>query len=121
VGRSPYPERIDPETWEDEYALLTRPGMVEIHLDLFYDYRTNVASYPAWQAYLREHQPPTLVVWGRHDLSFTVAGALAFGEDVREADIHLLDAGHFALDEAAVQIADLVRRFLAMRVHPPKL
>jgi pimeloyl-ACP methyl ester carboxylesterase len=120
VGRSPYPERIDPQTWEDEYALLTRPGMVEIHLDLFYDYRTNVASYPAWQAYLREHQPPTLVVWGRHDLSFTVAGALAFGEDVPEADIHLLDAGHFALDEAAVQIADLVRRFLAMRVHPPK-
>jgi pimeloyl-ACP methyl ester carboxylesterase len=115
VGRSPHPEWIDPDTWESEYAFLTRPGMVDIHLDLFHDYRTNVASYPRWQAYLRERQPPTLVVWGKHDLSFTVAGAVAFGEDVATAEVHLLDAGHFALDEAAPQIAELIRSFFARR------
>ncbi len=118
VGRSPEPERIDPDTWESEYAFLTRPGMVDIQLDLFYDYRTNVASYPKWQAYLREHQPPTLVVWGKHDLSFTVAGAVALGEDVASAEVHLLDAGHFALDEAAPKIAELIRDFFARRVGP---
>lgn len=115
VGRSPHPERIDPETWESEYAFLTRPGMIDVQLDLFHDYRTNVASYPKWQAYLREHQPPTLVVWGKHDLSFTVAGAVAYGEDVASAEVHLLDAGHFALDEAARQIADLIRGFFDRR------
>src|SRR6267142_1223385 len=115
VGRSPHPERIDPETWESEYALLIRPGMIDIQLDLFHDYRTNVASYPKWQAYLRDVQPPTLVVWGKHDPSFTVAGAVAYGEDLPEAEIHLLDAGHFALDEAAPQIADLIRGFFAVR------
>jgi len=115
VGRSPHPERIDPATWESEYALLTRPGMIDIQLDLFHDYRTNVASYPKWQAYLRDVQPPTLVVWGKHDPSFTVAGAVAYGEDLPEAEVHLLDAGHFALDEAAPQIADLIRGFFAVR------
>jgi pimeloyl-ACP methyl ester carboxylesterase len=115
VGRSPHPERIDPETWESEYALLIRPGMIDIQLDLFHDYRTNVASYPKWQAYLRDVQPPTLVVWGKHDPSFTVAGAVAYGEDLPEAEVHLLDAGHFALDEAAPQIADLIRGFFAVR------
>jgi pimeloyl-ACP methyl ester carboxylesterase len=115
VGRSPHPERIDPDTWESEYALLTRPRMVDIQLELFHDYRTNVASYPKWQAYLRDARPPTLVVWGRHDLSFTIAGALAYGDDVPEAEVHLLDAGHFALDEAAPQIAELIRSFFAVR------
>jgi len=115
VGRSPHPERIDPETWESEYALLTRPGMVDIHLELFHDYQTNVASYPKWQAYLRAVRPPTLVLWGKHDLSFTVAGAVAYGEDVPEAEVRLLDAGHFALDEATPQIAELIRSFLSRR------
>ena len=82
---------------------------------LFHDYRTNVTSYPKWQAYLRDVQPPTLVVWGQHDPSFTVAGAVAYGEDVPGAEVHLLDAGHFALDEAAPQIAELIRRFFAVR------
>jgi pimeloyl-ACP methyl ester carboxylesterase len=118
VGASPHPDRIDPETWEDEYAFLARPGMVDIQLELFHDYRTNVASYPRWQAYLRERQPPTLVVWGRHDLSFTVAGAVAYGDDVPDAEVHLLDAGHFALDEAAPQIAALIRDFFEGRASP---
>jgi len=115
VGKSPHPERIDPETWESEYAFLSRPGMIDIQLELFHDYRSNVASYARWQAYLRQHQPPTLVVWGKHDLSFTVAGALAYGEDLPEAEVHLLDAGHFALDEAGAQIAELIRGFFALR------
>jgi pimeloyl-ACP methyl ester carboxylesterase len=112
VGTSPHPERIDPDTWTDEHAFLSRPGMDRIQLELFYDYRTNVASYPRWQAYLRERQPPLLVVWGKYDPSFTVAGALAYGREVPEAEIHLLNAGHFALDEALGIIAALSRRFL---------
>jgi pimeloyl-ACP methyl ester carboxylesterase len=96
-------------------SVLTRPGMVDIQLDLFHDYRTNVASYPKWQAYLRGVRPPTLVLWGKHDLSFTVAGAVGYGDDVPEAEVHLLDAGHVALDEAAPQIAALIRGFFAVR------
>jgi pimeloyl-ACP methyl ester carboxylesterase len=115
VGASPDPERIDPDTWEQEYAFLTRPGMVDIQLQLFHDYQTNVAAYPKWQAYLRAHRPPTLVVWGRHDLSFTVAGALGYGADVPDAEVHLLDAGHFALDEAAPEITQLILGFFERR------
>jgi hypothetical protein len=71
-------ERIDPDTWADESAFLTRPGMDRIQLDLMFDYRTNVAAYPCWQVCLRECQPPTLVVWGKYDALFTVAGAFHF-------------------------------------------
>lgn len=106
------PERIDPATWSDEFIFLTQPGVVDIQLDLMYDYQTNVAAYPQWQAYLREHHPPTLVVWGKHDPLFTVAGALAFSHEIPEAEIHLLNASHFALDEEAEIIAMVIHRFL---------
>jgi pimeloyl-ACP methyl ester carboxylesterase len=112
IGSSPYPDRYDPDSWTDEYAFLMRPGQDQIQADLFYDYRTNVASYPRWQAYLREHQPPTLVVWGKYDPSFAVDGAHAYARDVPDAEIHILEAGHFALDEASDEIALLMRRFL---------
>lgn len=105
-------ERIDPDTWSDEFAFLSRPGMVEIQLDLMFDYQTNVAAYPEWQAYLRENQPPTLVVWGKHDPLFTVAGAMAFGREVPDAEIHLLNASHFALDEEVEAIAALMHHFI---------
>jgi pimeloyl-ACP methyl ester carboxylesterase len=111
-----HPERYNPDTWTDEFAHLSRPGQREIQGDLLYDYRTNVASYPAWQAWLREHKPPTLVVWGRNDPSFISAGAEAFKRDLPDAEIHLLDAGHFALDEQNDEIANLVLEFLAK--HP---
>ena len=75
-----------------------------------------MASYPRWQAYLRRHRPSTLVVWGRYDPSFTTAGAEAYGRDVPDAEIHLLDAGHFALDEATDEIAAYVRDFLARKL-----
>ncbi len=107
------PENIDPDTWADEFAFLTKPGMDRIQLDLMFDYRTNVAAYPRWQAYLRESRPPTLVLWGKHDPLFTLAGALAFGREVPAAEIHLLHAGHFALDEKADVIAALMQRFLS--------
>jgi pimeloyl-ACP methyl ester carboxylesterase len=106
-------DRYNPDTWTDEYTHLSRPGQHEIQADLLYDYRTNVALYPAWQAWLREHKPPTLVVWGRNDPSFIVAGAEAFKRDLPNAEIHLLDAGHFALDEKNDEIARLILAFLA--------
>lgn len=106
------PERVDPETWTGEYAFLTKPGMDRIQMELVYDYRSNVAAYPLWQAYLREHKPPTLIVWGKRDPLFTVEGALAIAREVPEAEVHLLNASHFALDEACEPIADLIRRFV---------
>lgn len=112
VGASPNVHRYNPDLWTDELAFLSQPGQDRIQLDLFYDYRTNVASYPSWQAYLRTHRPPTLVVWGKYDPSFAVAGAGAYGRDVPDAEIHLLEAGHFALDEACDEIATYINAFL---------
>jgi pimeloyl-ACP methyl ester carboxylesterase len=108
-----HPERYNPDTWTDEFAFLSRPGQREIQADLLYDYRTNVAAYPAWQAWLREHKPPTLVVWGKNDPSFIGPGGEAFKRDLPEAEIHLLDAGHFALDEKNDETAALILQFLA--------
>lgn len=110
---SSHPERYDPDTWTDEDAHLSRPGQREIQAALLYDYRTNVASYPAWQAWLREHKPPTLVVWGRNDPSFIAAGAEAFRPDLPGAEIHLLDAGHFVMDEKNDEVANLILEFMA--------
>ena len=108
-----HPERYNPDTWKDEYAHLTQPGQREIQGDLLYDYRTNVASYPAWQAWLREHKPPTLIVWGRNDPSFVAAGAEAYKRDLPDSELHLLDAGHFVLDEQNDEVASLMLAFLA--------
>ncbi|QAY79066.1 alpha/beta fold hydrolase [Sphingosinicella sp. BN140058] len=116
IGNSPNPERYDPDSWTDEHAMLTRAGVREIQAALLYDYRTNVAAYPAWQAWLRAHRPPTLVLWGRYDPSFIVPGALAYARDVPDAEIHLLDAGHFALDEQADQVAARILDFLDRRL-----
>jgi pimeloyl-ACP methyl ester carboxylesterase len=113
LGTSPNVERYDPDLWSDEFAFLSKPGQIDIQSDLFYDYRTNVASYPAWQAWLKKHQPRTLVTWGRYDPSFLVAEAEAYRRDLPNAEIHVLDAGHFALDEKADEIAALIRSFLA--------
>ena len=111
-----HPEAYDPDSWTDEFAHLSQPGQREIQAALLYDYRTNVASYPAWQAWLREHKPPTLVAWGANDPSFIAAGATAFRADLPDAEIHLLDAGHFALEEKNDEIARLILDFMAR--HP---
>ena len=113
VGGSPHPERYDPDLWQDEIAFLGRPGEADIQSDLFYDYRTNLDAYPAWQAWLRDRQPPTLVVWGRYDPVFDIAEIAALQHDVPKAEVHVLDAGHFALDEAVDDVAKLMRGFLA--------
>lgn len=111
-GTSPNSERYNPDTWTDEYAILVRPGEREIQAALLYDYRTNVASYPAWQAWMRGHPLPTLVLWGRYDPSFIVPGAEAYLRDTPKAELHIVEAGHLALDEAADDIARLTRDFL---------
>ena len=108
-----HPERYNPDSWTDEFAFLSRPGQREIQAALLYDYRTNVVAYPAWQAWLRQHQPPTLVAWGRNDPSFIGAGGEAFKRDLPNAEIHMLDAGHFAFDEQTDEIARLIHAFLA--------
>lgn len=112
IAGSPHPERYNPDTWTDEYAALERPGAREIQASLLYNYRTNVAAYPRWQAWLREHRPPALVLWGRYDPSFVAAGAEAYRRDLPEAEVRLLDAGHFALDEKVDEVAAEMIRFL---------
>jgi len=107
------PELLAPESWTLDQHFLELPGRKEAVLDLFFDYRTNVERYPRWQAYLREHQPPTLVLWGRNDPYFTAAGAEAFARDVPHAEIHLLDTGHFALEDHGELVASEIRSFLA--------
>jgi pimeloyl-ACP methyl ester carboxylesterase len=112
IGTDPNVERYDPDLWADEFAFLNQPGQAEIQSDLFYDYRTNVDSYPKWQAWLRETQPRLLVIWGTFDPSFALSEPEAYRRDVQNAQVNLLDAGHFALDTAADEIAELLRGFV---------
>ena len=111
VGNDPAVERYNPDLWSDEFAFLSQPGQARIQSDLFYDYQTNVASYPKWQAWMRETQPRLLVIWGKHDLSFELTEPEAYRRDVPNAEIRVLDAGHFALDTAADEVAALVQHF----------
>lgn len=106
-------EAISPDNWNIDQRFLDRPGNKEIQLALFYDYRSNVALYPQWQAYLREHQPPTLIAWGKNDPIFPESGAHPYKQDLETLDFHLLDTGHFALEEDEEEIAHLIRQFLA--------
>src|SRR5712672_4145837 len=108
VGSDPNVERYDPDLWTDEFAFLNQPVQAEIQSDLFYDYRTNVDSYSKWQAWMRERQPRLLVIWGKYDLSFELSEPEAYRRDVPNAEVHVLDAGHFALDTKADEIAALV-------------
>jgi len=112
LGNDPNVERYDPDLWTDEFAFLSQPGQADIQSDLFYDYRTNVDAYPKWQAWMRERQPRLLVLWGKYDLSFELSEPEAYRRDVPKAEVHVLDAGHFALDTAADQIAQIVRGFM---------
>ena len=112
LGNSPHIERYAPDTWEDEYAMLSRPGSRDIQAALFFDYQNNVKSYPLWQEWMRRHQPPALILWGKYDPSFIVPGAEAYTRDLPQAKLHILEAGHFALDEATEEIAVLTLEFL---------
>jgi pimeloyl-ACP methyl ester carboxylesterase len=112
VGDDPHTELYDPDLWTDEYAFLNSPGQAQIQSDLFYDYRTNVDAYPSWQAWLQKNQPKLLVIWGKHDLSFDPGEPERYRKDVPSAEVYVLDAGHFALDTKADEIAALVRAFM---------
>lgn len=112
LGSDPRIERYDPDLWTDELAFLGRPGQADIQTELFYDYRSNVAAYPAWQAWLRKTQPRLLVLWGKYDTSFDLSEPEAYRRDVPQAEIHILEAGHFALDTAADEVAGFIRDFL---------
>jgi len=106
------PEAISPDTWTVDQYFLDRPGNKEIQLQLFYDYRNNPPKYAEWQDYFRRHQPPTLVVWGKNDPIFPAEGAYPYLRDLKKVEFHLLDTGHFALEEDGDKIAFLIRRFL---------
>ena len=107
------PQRLSPDAWTLDSALMARPGNDEIQLDLFGDYKSNVALYSKFQAYFRMSKPPLLAVWGKNDPFFLPAGAQAFRRDNPKAEIHVLDAGHFALESRGPEIAAIIRDFLA--------
>jgi nuclear transport factor 2 (NTF2) superfamily protein/pimeloyl-ACP methyl ester carboxylesterase len=116
------PEAVSPDAWTFDQRVLDLPGSDAIQLDLFHDYASNLALYDEWQAYFRAYRPPTLIVWGRNDPFFTVEGAKAFLNDLPEAELHLLDTGHFALEEQSAFIAEKIRAFFGRRptaLKPP--
>jgi len=112
VGSDPNVQLYDPDLWTDELMFLSQPGQAGIQTELFYDYRTNVESYPRWQEWLRRQQPRLLVIWGRYDPSFDISEPEAYRRDVPSAEVHVLDGGHFVLDTQADAAASLIRRFL---------
>ena len=103
---------LDPTAWLVDQVGLDRPGNREIQLDLLYDYRTNVQLYPRFQEFFRAYRPPTLIVWGKNDAMFLPAGAVAYRRDLPDAEMHLLDTGHFALETHGEEIAARIGRFL---------
>jgi pimeloyl-ACP methyl ester carboxylesterase len=115
-GTGADPQKLSPDGYNLDILYMARPGAEEIQLDLILDYRTNVAAYPAFQAYLRKHQPPLLAVWGKHDPAFIPPGAEAYRKDIPDAEVHLLDAGHFTLETHAPEVAGYIREFLSRKL-----
>jgi pimeloyl-ACP methyl ester carboxylesterase len=105
------PELVSPDAWESDIAFLQRPNAVRLNLDLFYDYRTNVPLYPAWQRFLRDRQPKTIIFWGQDDIFFTREGGDAYLADLPSAEMHRLEAGHFAVEDHLDYIATHIRGF----------
>jgi len=110
------PDLVSPDSWESDTAFMHRPNAARLHLDLFYDYRTNVPLYPRWQAFLRERQPETIIFWGQDDMFFTREGGDAYLADLPAAEMHRLDAGHFAVEDHLDYIATQTQRFYSQRV-----
>jgi len=111
-------EAISPDNWAVDLHFLARPNARRVQLDLFYDYRTNVALYPAWQAFLRDRQPLTLILWGQNDIFFTPEGGDAYLRDLPEAELIRLDTGHFAVEDSLDEIAEAIIRFHSGSVAP---
>ncbi len=110
-------EAISPDNWIVDQARLDRPGNQEIQLQLFYDYGSNPPLYPEWQAWFRKHRPPTLIVWGQNDPIFPAEGAHPYKRDLKDLEFHLIDTGHFALEEDGEFIANTIRKFLKEKVR----
>lgn len=106
------PETVNPDTWHLDYLRLSRPNAHAVNFDLFYDYQNNIKQYPTWQKYLRDHQPPLLIVWGKNDQFFPESGAAAYKKDVRKIDYNIYDTGHFALEEEGEAIIAKIRSFM---------
>lgn len=119
-GTGADPELLSPDGYELDIAYMARPDAEDIQLDLIGDYHTNVALYPEFQAYFRDRRPPLLAVWGKHDPAFIPAGAEAYRRDLPDAEVHLLDAGHFALETHSGEIAALIGDFLSRTALEPK-
>lgn len=111
-------EAISPDTWNMDQPFLDRLGNDEIQLALFYSYGTNPPLYPEWQEYFRKYQPPTLIVWGKNDYIFPAEGAYPYKHDLKDVEFHLLDTGHFALEEEGDAIASHIAQFLTARLQP---
>ena len=103
---------ISPDNWKNDLHHLAQEGNADIQLALFYDYQNNIPLYPEWQAYFREHQPPMLIVWGKNDFIFPAEGAHPYKRDLKNLEFHLLDTGHFALEEDGHLISELIRKFI---------
>lgn len=108
--------RISPDNWNIDLRHITKPGNNDIQLAMFYDYRTNVPLYPEWQAYFGKYQPPVLIVWGKNDYIFPAEGAYPYKRDLKDLEFHLLDTGHFALEESGTEIAAYIRSFLNRKI-----
>ena len=108
--------RISPDNWVHDQALLDRPGNSDIQLDMLYDYRTNLPLYPAVQAYFRKYQPPTLIVWGKNDFIFPADGAHPYKRDLSQVEFHLINSGHFLLEDRFDEVTPLIRDFLARKI-----
>jgi pimeloyl-ACP methyl ester carboxylesterase len=105
------PELISPDNWNMDYRFMERPNARKVQMEFFYDYRTNVALYPQWQAFLRSHQPKTIIFWGQGDIFFTREGGDAYLNDMPNAEMHRLDSGHFAVEDCLEYIAKNIRSF----------
>ena len=113
-------QHLSPDAWTVDQAYMDRPGNKDIQVELFYSYGTNPGHYPEWQAYFRKYQPPMLIVWGKNDKIFPAAGAHPYLRDLPKAELHLLDTGHFALEEDSVAIAGYMRSFLGRTLKTGK-
>lgn len=106
------PENINPDTWNLDFLNISKPNAANINMDLFYDYQNNLKLYPKWQQYLRDHQPPLLIAWGKNDAFFPESGALALKKDVKNIDYNIYDTGHFALEEDGDEIIEKIKSFM---------
>jgi pimeloyl-ACP methyl ester carboxylesterase len=110
------PELISPDNWNVDYRFMERPNARPVQMDLFYDYRTNVALYPKWQKFLGEHKPKTLIFWGQNDIFFTPEGGEAYLKDIPDAEIHRLDSGHFSVEDCLEEIVTNMKRFYLRKI-----